>query len=166
MPEAVDVLQDWHLRFGIEFAEGPVPVDLIDNMLDLKSRTTCALCANEGLWRNSDVTRIIRSRAADYLCYSVYSVGSVRRFHTTAHAAHPKGLRVCKHTHGEFSIAAAAGQHMMLAVPNACDGNQQTAQFMADDILKTSIPITHEPNWGRLDGPGLGDEVDEVDEAR
>ena len=68
---------------------------------------------------------------------------------------------MCKHTHGEFGVAAAAGQHLMLAAPNACDGNQQTAQFMADDILTSSIPIADGPSWGRLDGPGLGVEVDE-----
>ena len=159
--EAADILDDWHRRFGIDFAEGPVAIDPIDNMLDLKARTACSLCANEGLWREQDVARIIRSRAADYLCYSVYSVGSLRRFHTTTHAANLEGLAICKHTHGEFGIAAAAGQHMMLAAPNACDGNQQTAQFMADDILTSSIPITDGPIWGRLDGPGLGVEVDE-----
>jgi len=159
--EAVDILDDWQRRFGIDFAEAPVAIDPLENMRDLKARTRCALCANEGLWRDHDVARIIRSRVADYLCYSAYSVGSLRRFHTTAHAASLEGLAVCKHTHGEFGIAAAAGQHLMLAAPNACDGNQQTAQFMADDILTSSIPIADGPSWGRLDGPGLGVEVDE-----
>ena len=161
VPEAADILEDWHRRFRIDFAEGPVAIDPIANMLDLKSRTACALCANEGLWREHDVARIIRSRAADYLCYSVYSVGSLRRFHTTTHAASLEGLAVCKHTHGEFGIAAAAGHHLMLAAPNACDGNQQTAQFMSDDILLAPIPIAEGPTWGRLDGPGLGIEVNE-----
>ena len=56
-------------------------------------------------------------------------------------AAHWEGQQVCKHTHGELGIAAAAGQHVLLAMPNAIDGAQQTAAIMADDVLKTALPI-------------------------
>jgi L-Ala-D/L-Glu epimerase len=66
-----------------------------------------------------------------------------------------------KHSHGEFGLAAAAGQHVLLTLPNAADGHQQTAQFMADDILEDTIPIATGPAWGHIDGPGLGVKVDE-----
>ena len=36
----------------------------------------------------------------------------------------------------ELGLTAAAGQHMMLCAPNACAGQQQTAQMMTDDILR------------------------------
>ena len=60
--------------------------------------------------------RIIRSRCADVLCFGPYWVGTLRRFMTLAHVAHLDGLLVCKHTHGELGIAAAAGQQIGLAV--------------------------------------------------
>jgi L-Ala-D/L-Glu epimerase len=44
---------------------------------------------------------------------------------------------------------------------NACDGHQQTAQFMAGDILSEPLPIATGPRWGRIDAPGLGVEADE-----
>ena len=47
-----------------------------------------------------------------------------------SHLAHLNGMKVCKHTHGELGIAAAAGQHMLLTLPNAIDGAQQTAAMM------------------------------------
>jgi L-Ala-D/L-Glu epimerase len=72
-----------------------------------------------------------------------------------------EGWQVVKHTHGELGLTAAAGQHVMLAAPNAALGNQQTAQIMADDILKEPIPIRDGPSWGRIEGAGLGVEVDE-----
>jgi glucarate dehydratase len=161
VPEAVRILNDWHDRYDIDFAEAPVNFDPIESMQDVQSRVSTSLCLNEGLWKDHDVLRLIKSRAAEYLCYSVYSVGSLRRFHTTVHAASLEGMLVCKHTHGEFGITAAAGQHMMLAAPNASDGNQQTAQHMKDDILKETLPIAEGPTWGRIEGPGLGVEVDE-----
>ena len=71
------------------------------------------------------------------------------------------GWQICKHTHGELGLTAVIGQHLMLAIPNACDGHQQTAQNMADDILSEEIPITNSNSWGLIDKPGLGVNVDE-----
>ena len=70
------------------------------------------------------------------------------------------GWKMCKHTHGELGLTAAIGQHLMLVIPNACDGHQQTAQNMADDILTEDIPIKNQNKWGLIDRPGLGVKVD------
>jgi L-alanine-DL-glutamate epimerase-like enolase superfamily enzyme len=93
------------------------------------------ICVNEGLWREADAWRIIKSRAGHYLCFSQYWVGSLSHWHMMCHAGHQEGWLVCKHTHSELGLAAAAGQHIMLTIPNACLGHQQTAQMMEDDIL-------------------------------
>jgi L-alanine-DL-glutamate epimerase-like enolase superfamily enzyme len=166
VPQAVATIERWHRRFDLDFVEGPVPIEPIELTLDLKGRITPPICVNEGLWRNADALRLIRARAGDYLCFSPYWVGTLRRFSTAAHLAHHEGQIVCKHTHGEFGLAAAAGQHMMLAAPNADIGNQQTAQMMADDILTERIPIRDSPDWGRIERPGLGVDVDEDKVAR
>lgn len=164
--QATRLLTRWHERFDIDFVEAPVAIEPVEQMLDLKRRVRPALCVNEGLWRVADAMRVIRSRCGDYLCFSPYWVGTLRRFHTLVHLSHHEGWLVCKHTHGELGLAAAAGQHMMLAAPNACDGHQQTAQMMADDILRSPLPIATGPRWGRIEGPGLGVAVDEDKVAR
>ena len=161
IPQAAAIVEDWHRRFTLDFVEAPVPVDPIENMLEMKRRVSAPLCVNEGLWREADAYRIIKSRCGDYLCFSSYWVGSLRQFHTLCHVAEMEGWQVCKHTHGELGLTAAAGQHLMLTVPNACMGHQQTAQVMADDILTERIPIADGARWGRIEGPGLGVEVDE-----
>ena len=161
VPQAIKTINRWHQLFDLDFVEGPVPVEPIDLTLEVKSKVSAPICVNEGLWKESDALRVIKSRAGNYLCFSSYWVGSLRRFNTVAQIAHHEGQIVCKHTHGEFGIAAAAGQHMMLASPNSDSGNQQTAQMMADDILTERIPIADGPDWGRIDKPGLGIEVDE-----
>ncbi len=160
MPQAVRLLKRWHARFDLDFVEAPVPIDPVENNLDLMRRVDVPICVNEGLGREADVWRIINSRCGSYLCFSSYWVGSLSRFHLLSQAGHMEGWQVCKHTHGEFGLAAAAGQHVMLAIPNACQGHQQTAQLMMDDILTERIPITDGPSWGRSDKPGLGVEVD------
>ncbi len=161
VPEAVRLLTRWNDRFGIDFAEAPVRAVPHALMLDLRARVPVALCANEGLERQQDVVRMIEAHAADTLCFSSYWVGSLRRFHTLSHLAALHGQSVIKHTHGEFGIGAAAGQHMMLALPNVADGVQQTAAMMEDDVLTHRLPIADGPTWGLIDRPGLGIEVNE-----
>jgi len=166
LPTAVRLLKRWHARFELDFAEAPVRIDPLENNLDLMRRVDVPICVNEGLWREADAWRLIKSRCGSYLCFSSYWVGSLLRWHQLCQAAHMEGWLVCKHTHGEFGLAAAAGQQVMLSIPNACLGHQQTAQMMADDILTEPIPIADGPRWGRLDKPGLGVEVDEAKVAK
>ena len=119
-----------------------------------------AVCANEGLWSEADAYARIVARQADVFCFSPYWVGSLASFQRLAHVAHLEGLQVCKHTHGELGIAAAAGQHVLLTLPNAVDGHQQTAQMMVHDVLSEELPIARGAHWGLIEGPGLGVEVD------
>ncbi|HEY2112593.1 MAG TPA: mandelate racemase/muconate lactonizing enzyme family protein [Dongiaceae bacterium] len=166
LPEAVRLLSRWDEMFGIEYAEAPVAASPITLMQELRRRVPVALCANEGLERQSEVTRMIASGDADMLCFSSYWVGSLRRFHSLCHAAHLAGIKICKHTHGELGIAAAAGQHMLLTLPNVARGNQQTAAMMTDDLLTALLPIATGPSWGPIERPGLGIEIDEAKLAR
>ena len=161
MPQAVRLLNRWHERFDLDFVEAPVRIDPVENMFELRQRVTVPFCVNEGLWREADAYRLIKSRCGDYLCFSQYWVGSLTRWHMLNQISHMEGWQVIKHTHGELGLTAAAGHHVMLAAPNAALGSQQTAQIMEDDILTERIPISDSPSWGRIDRPGLGVDVDE-----
>ncbi|MEO1994714.1 MAG: mandelate racemase/muconate lactonizing enzyme family protein [Planctomycetaceae bacterium] len=160
--EARSILTEWHAAFDIDFVEAPVRINPLENMLELRRSVPMAVCANEGLWTSDDAYRLLKSRCADVLCFSSYWVGTLRSFHTLCHAAHLEGLQVCKHTHGELGLAAAAGQHLLLNIPNACDGAQQTAAMIEDDILTERIPIADGATWAVIDAPGLGVSVDET----
>lgn len=158
--EAVAHIKELHARFNLDFVEAPVKVGRNENLLEVARRTGVAVCANEGLWTEADASRIIQSRLADYLCFSPYFVGSLRRWQTLCLLAALNDIQVHKHTHGEFGLAAAAAHHVLLTLPNVTDGNQQTAYMMQDDILTETIPIANGPKWGRIDKPGLGVDVD------
>lgn len=159
--EAVRRLDRWDGLFALDFVEAPVRIEPLELSREVKSKTRVPICANEGLWREEDVIRVIQSRTADVLCFCGYWVGSLRRFATLARYAYLEGLSVCKHTPGELGLMAAAGQHVLLTLPAITDGNQQTAQLMQGDILAEEIPVASGPRWGLIDGPGLGVTVDE-----
>jgi L-alanine-DL-glutamate epimerase-like enolase superfamily enzyme len=166
MPAAVKLLNRWDRLFDIEYAEAPVPAAPLTLMQELRQRVSVGICANEGLERQGDVMRMIAGGGADMLCFSSYWVGSLRRFQTLSQTAHLAGIKVCKHTHGEFGLAAAAAQHLLLTLPNVDAGNQQTAAMMTDDILSEKLPIAGGPSWGPIERPGLGVTVDEDKVAR
>jgi len=160
MPQAVRMLGALE-EHGIDFVEQPVRDHPIEHLAELRARTTIALCANEGLWSESDAYARIRARQADVYCFSPYWVGSIGAFHRLAWVAGHEGLLVCKHTHGELGIAAAAAHHVVLTLPNGVDGHQQTAHLMEHDVLTEPLPIATGPRWGTIDRPGLGVEIDE-----
>lgn len=161
VPEAVKILRRWDAQFGLDFCEAPVPGHPVAGMREVREQTSVCISANEWLWGPAEVLGMIDGRGADVLCFSAYWVGTIRRFVNLALVADHHALRVCKHTHGELGIAAAAGQHVLLTLPNATDGNQQTASIMEDDILTDPLPIREGPRWGRPEEPGLGVAVDD-----
>ena len=160
IPQAVRMLRALE-EYDIDFVEQPVRDHPIGQLAELRARTTVTVCANEGLWSDAAAYARIRARQADVYCFSPYWVGSIASFHRLAWVAEYEGLQVCKHTHGELGLAAAAAHHAVLTLPNGVEGHQQTAHLMQHDVLTEPIPIATGPRWGRIDAPGLGVDVDE-----
>lgn len=161
IPEAIRILNRWHDLFAIDLIEAPVCIDDLQQMHEVKARTKIPISINEGLWNVADAHRIIQERPGDYLCFSSYWVGSIRRFMNLAWLAHHKGWRIIKHTHGELGLGAYLGQHLMLTTPNADVGHQHTAAWMRSDIIVEPLPPADRPRWGHINRPGLGATVDE-----
>jgi glucarate dehydratase len=155
LPEAIRLLGAM-AEHDIDLVEQPVRHDPIGHMAELRRRLPMPVCANEGLWSEADVYARIVARQADVYCFSPYWVGSLGAFSRLAHVAHLEGLQVCKHTHGELGIAAAACHHLLLTLPNVVEGNQQTAHVMAGDVLAEPLPLASGPRWGVPAGMGLG----------
>jgi len=160
LPQAVRMLNALE-EYDIDFVEQPVRDHPVSHLAELRSRIAISVCANEGLWSEADAYARIRARQADVYCFSAYWVGSIGAFQRLAAVAEYEGLQVCKHTHGELGLAAAAAHHVVLTLPNGVEGHQQTAYFLEHDILAEPLPIATGPRWGTIDAPGLGVEVDE-----
>jgi L-alanine-DL-glutamate epimerase-like enolase superfamily enzyme len=160
IPQAVRNLRAMD-EYDIDFVEQPVRDHPIGQLAELRARIRTPVCANEGLWSEADAYARIRARDADVYCFSSYWVGSLGGFHRLSWLAEYEGLQVCKHTHGELGLAAAAGHHVILTLRNGVAGHQQTAYLMEHDILTEPIPISSGPRWGRIEGSGLGVDVDD-----
>ncbi len=161
LPQALRNLHALH-EHDIDFVEQPVRDHPIAQLAEVRARTDITVCANEGLWSEAEAYARICARQADVYCFSQYWVGSIGGFHRLSWLAHYEGALVCKHTHGELGLAAAAGQHVVLTLPNAVEGHQQTAYLLEHDILTEPIPIASGPRWAAIEGPGLGVDVDDA----
>lgn len=157
--EALDMIRRLS-SYDLDFVEQPVKEWPLESMIEVRSRSHVAIAANEGLWTEADVMERIARRCADVLCFSTYWVGSLTSFQRLSTIAAASGLGICKHTHGELGLAAAAGHHALLTIPGVVAGNQQTATHMTADILTEPLPIAVGPRWGVPEGPGLGVDVD------
>jgi glucarate dehydratase len=148
-------------EFNIDFVEQPVEADPVSSMQEVRRRTLVALASNEGMWSAEDAYLRITSRTADVYTFSPYWVGSLAEFQRLSFVANYEGLQVCRHSHGDLGVAAAVMHHACLTLPNLVDGNQQTAQILVDDVLSRPLPIASSPDWGVIEEPGIGIEVDE-----
>lgn len=153
----IDALAD----HGIDFVEQPVGEWPIELMSQVRARSAAPIAANEGLWTESDALQRIMTHSADVVCFSPYWVGSTTSFQRIGSLASMFGVGVCKHTHGELGLAAAASHQALLTMPGIVTGNQQTATHMLGDILTARLPIADGPDWGIPEGVGLGVDVDE-----
>lgn len=147
--------------YDVEFVEGPIVSDVSAMNELMRHQFKTGICMNEGLWTKEDALERIEKQACDYLNFSPYWVGSFFDFKWLSSLAGMRGIPTCKHTHGEFSIAAMACQHALLNLPCICDGHQQTAYLMQDDIATEAIPISHGASWGVPTGTGLCIDIDE-----
>lgn len=143
----------------IDFIEQPVKETPPELMRRVRDSEMIPVAANEGLWTEADAISRILAGVADVYCFSQYWVGSLRNFQFIGSLAGRLGGAVCKHTHGEFAIAATAAHHVMLTLPKIVRGNQQTSAHMAADLC--DIPIESGPDWGLPTAPGLGIEIDQ-----
>lgn len=148
-------------QYDVDFVEQPVSESPPGLMSTLRGQSPIALCANEGMWTPADAVARIELGVADVYCFSPYWVGSLLEFQRVSWLVAQHGGEVCRHSHGELGIAAAAFQQVSLTVPCLVDGNQQSAQIMADDVLTTPLPIASGPRWHATDAPGLGVDVSE-----
>jgi L-Ala-D/L-Glu epimerase len=160
VPDALQHLQVL-AQYDIDFIEQPVREHPLAAMAEVRRRCGITVAANEGLWTKSDALDRMVGRIADVYCFSPYWVGSLTAFQRLSWLADSLGASVCKHTHGELGIAAAASQQVLLTLPSVIDGHQQTASHMRGDVLVDDIPIKSGPHWPVDDRPGLGVTVDE-----
>ena len=110
VPEAVRLLERWHDRFGIDFAEAPVPIFPLDRMRDLRAPDGRRLVRQRGAGqRRRGLSGDRQRRRRRRLLQQLLGRHAAPLPHAGRRSPSLLGIGVCKHTHGELGIAAAGG---------------------------------------------------------
>ena len=150
VPQALRMLERL-AEYDIDFVEQPVRETPLGQLGEVRARSPIAVCSNEGLWSEADAYARIRAREADVYCLSPSWVGSLARvLAARARRRAARACRICKHTHGELGIAAAAGQHV---AADAAERRRRAPADGADDGARRaharSCRSRTAPHWGR-----------------
>ena len=128
-------------RFDLEYAEQPVAS--LEDMAQLRRRTSVPLAADESVRRAEDPLRVAGLEAADIVVLKVQPIGGVQACLDVAEAC---GLPVVVSSAIETSVGIAAGVALAAALPElpyAC--GLGTIQLLADDVTpQPLLPVNGE----------------------
>ena len=161
LPQALRMLERL-AEHDIDFVEQPVRETPLGQLAEVRRRSPIAVCANEGLWSEADAYARIRCPPGRRLL-PLAVLGGLDRSASSASHRWPssKGLKICKHTHGELGIAAAAGP---ARAADAAERGRRPSADGADDGPRRPDRGAADRDTGRTGAastaPGLGVEVD------
>ena len=118
------------------------------------------IAADQAVFTPADVYEICRQRAADVIVLSPHEAGGLLAFGKAAAIAEAAGVPVCLHGQGVSGITDAAQHHLGLRTANLTEGNQIMHQLLVEDLVSAPDLTLTQGKLGRLDGPGLGIELD------
>jgi L-alanine-DL-glutamate epimerase-like enolase superfamily enzyme len=147
-------------EFDLDFVEQPVSADDVAGMALLRQRLAVPIAINQGTWTLQDVYNVLAQQAADVVVIGLHWVGGVLNLRKAAAIAEAAGVPVVRHSSGELGIAAAAGLHVLAAVPNQVDGHQTYHTHLADDIVADDEIVLRDGCQRVPMRPGLGVTVD------
>jgi len=147
-------------EFELEWVEQPTPLMSIPAMRQVKETVAVPIAADQAVYTPADVYEVCRQRAADVIVLSPHEAGGLLAFGKAAAIAEAAGVPVCLHGQGVSGITDAAQHHLGLRTANLTEGNQIMHQLLVEDLVTAPDLTPVQGKLGRLDGSGLGLELD------
>lgn len=159
VPEAIHMIGKLR-EFEPKWVEQPTPLMSIAAMRQVKEAVGVPIAADQAVFTPADVYEICRQRAADVIVLSPHEAGGLLAFGKAAAIAEAAGVPVCLHGQGVSGITDTAQHHLGLRTANLTEGNQIMHQLLVEDLVSAPNLTLTQGKLGRLDGPGLGIELD------
>lgn len=146
--------------FEPEWIEQPTPGESIAALRQVKESVDVAIAADQSVFTAYDVYEVCRQRAADVIVLSFHETGGLLAFKKAAAVAEVAGIDICLHGQSVTGMTDCAQHQVGLTLPNLTDGNQIMHQLLVEDVLLAPDITPQAGKLGRIEGPGLGFEVD------
>jgi muconate cycloisomerase len=148
-------------RLGITLFEQPVPMSDVYAMKKLLSASGLTIALDEAAMGLPFVIELIRRGAVEGLAIKVGKVGGLHYARQMCDLALNAGLTLIGSGLMDAPIGFAASVHLFAAYGIALPVDLNGPQFIAEDYLKTPLPIEKQIAYVPK-GPGLGIEIDEA----
>lgn len=159
VPEAIHMIGRL-AQFEPEWIEQPTPLMSIAALRQVKETVGVPIAVDQAVFTPADVYEICRQRAADVIVLSPHEAGGLLAFGKAAAIAEAAGVPVCLHGQGVSGITDVAQHHLGVRTANLTEGNQIMHQLLVEDLVSAPDLTLTQGKLGRLDGPGLGIELD------
>lgn len=144
---------------ALEFLEQPIDMNDVDGLVQLRSRTTTPIGANQTAWLLHKVPEIIAKQAADVIVTDPHQLGSIRAFRDVAGMCEVARIPLVKHSFGDLGVTTAATLHVLGGLHEPTLAHQTHLNLLEHDLLAERLEFVE----GALPvptAPGLGVELD------
>lgn len=159
--QAIDVLNKIE-KFGIQFAEQPVPADNVKGLLKVKKNSPVPIMADESVHSPEDALRLIRAEAVNFINIKLMKSGGILKGRKIAEVAEAADIPCMIGCMSESELGIAAGVHLAAAVRNIEYADLDSDLLLKDEIVKKGGCQIKDSLRIMSKEPGLG--VKEIDQ--
>ncbi|MGM8213279.1 mandelate racemase/muconate lactonizing enzyme family protein [Virgibacillus sp. W0430] len=143
---------------NVDWYEQPVLADDYDGLATVRAKSDEAIMADEGIRNSSDLNKLLRLQAVDYINIKLMKCGGIFPALKLSAQAEMAGVPAQMGSMVESGIGSAAGLHVMAATKNVVSHELVGPDMFKDD----AADLTFQGTTVRLsDQPGLGVAIDE-----
>lgn len=142
----------------VDWYEQPVAADDYEGLATVRLKSEEAIMADEGIRSSSDLYKLLKLQAVDYINIKLMKCGGIFPAMKIAAQAEMAGVPAQMGSMVESGVGSIAGLHVMTAVKNVISHELVGPYMFADDAADLNMEGT---TVRVSDKPGLGVEVDE-----
>jgi len=133
--QAIRILHEIE-RFGIEFAEQPVPARDMDGLIEVKKKTSIPIMADESVHSPEDALHLIKEEAVDLINIKLMKTGGILKARKLADIADAANIPCMIGCMGESELGIAAGAHLAAAMKNIKYADLDSDILLKDKLVK------------------------------
>jgi muconate cycloisomerase len=153
-------MMDLLAPYRLEFIEQPTDAESLSALQQVRQHSTVGIAADQLVFSPEDAEAVCAVQAADLIVIGPHETGGLARLADVARIAQRHGLNICLHGLYESGITTCAAHQVGVSCPNLDDGNQHMIKFLEFDLLSSPDIQPQAGFLPRLEGPGLGFELD------
>ena len=129
--------------YGLDWVEQPVSSDDIAGLAQVRKSVAPRIAADQAVHTRAELERVLEAKAADVIVLGSGETGGLWKMRQMAEIAGQYGVEINRHGWLESSLSTFAALQVMSCIPNLTLGNQLMHHLLAEDPVKTELPVVN-----------------------